>query len=623
MLLEDVGVEVCEPWPETGRAECGPFEAHFAGTPGCELVAPCPPGDFPDDLPIDREAIFIAGTPGSGGYGTRAQPFHDLADAFRAASGTEIFVLGKGTHRIDAAFPDDVTFWGACPSETHLVAGFTDPSTGTVTAVEQGRLEIRNVHVQGPTPGFRALEMATIVAENVVIDGTGIAAVWIEDGSAFVGTRIVVRDTTGEAGEFGRAFSAALGSRIEIHGAVVERVREIAAYASDPGSALVLHDVVIADTLPQESDQGWGRGVEVNTGATAELVRVVIENNRDYGVFAGEASSSLRIEHSIVRGTRSRADDGEAGRGISAQMGARVDATRVLVDDNRELGMYAAGAGGVTTLRDVVVRGTQAREIDQVGGRGIQVQWGAHLDAERVIVARSQEHGVLAFEGSARLADVVIRDTAPSPAGGMGRGLEAFGVSTIELSRVAIERNVDTGARIADVGTTVTLADVVIAGTLPRAGTVEWGRGLSVHDAIVTGERVRILDNAEAGVDLQGGELSLTDVHVERTASRACGDACASGRLGVGFLSAGAARARLVDFVIADNALAGLIVAMDSMVALERGEISGHPIGVFVDDTIIDFERGFSDVTFVENERNLDAQVLPLPDPTPPGATRF
>src|SRR5688572_24677041 len=29
---------VCDPWPASGRASCGPFEAHFPGEPGCTPI---------------------------------------------------------------------------------------------------------------------------------------------------------------------------------------------------------------------------------------------------------------------------------------------------------------------------------------------------------------------------------------------------------------------------------------------------------------------------------------------------------------------------------------------------------------------------------------------------------
>ena len=625
LLLDDTGVTACDPWPETGPVDCGPGEAHFPGTPGCATVGPpCPAGDFPEHLPPERAAIFVAGTPGTGGSGTRDDPFHDLGAAFAAASGGEIFVLGKGTHTIAGLFPDDSSFWGACTAETHVVAGFADEFTGAISAVEGAHLELRNLHVRGPTPGILAEEASSVDAENVIVEETGIAAIWVHDGASFTGRNIAVRDTRGSPSMgFGRALTVQTGGRIEIQRGTFERTREIAAFAVDDGSALVLHDVAIRDTRPQATDDGFGRAVEIAAGASGDLARVAIEGNLDYGVFTGGAGARVTIDDAVVRGNRSRANDGEAGRGLSAQEGAQLTATRVLVDDNRELGIYGAGIDGLVTLRDVVVRRTLPRDAMNVGGRGIQVQWGGALDAERVLVDQNQEFGAFFFEADVRLTDVAVRRTFGDAAGELGRGVEALESTTLELTRVAIDENRDIGLYVAGEGTVATLADVLVARTQPEAISDFYGRGVSVSGAAsVTGERVRVLDNRETGLFAGGGAtVSIRDCRIERTAEQACAETtCSDFRAGVGVVTLDGARTELHDFIIADNALAGIFIAAGGTVSMVDGEVARHPIGIHVGSETLDFETAFMGVAFVDNDRNVDATELPVPDTTPPGS---
>ncbi len=624
VAIEGTALSACEPWPEGGPADCGDGEAHLPGAAGCAPVGPpCPSGEFAEDLPTDRDVIYVAGTPGAGGDGSRTSPFHDLGAAFSAASGGEVFALGKGTHRIDGVFPEDVTFWGACAAETLVVPGFSDDYTGTLTAVEAARLEVRNVHVRGPTPGFLAIEGSRIEADGVIVTGTGTTAVWAEGSSAFVGRNVLVRDTRGNAMGFARAFVAMTGGRVEIHGGAVERAGEIAAFAIDEGSALVLTDVAIRDTRPMEDDGGWGRAVELAEGATGELSRVVLEGNREYGVFVGGAGTSVTIEDSVVRGTRSRMNDGQAGRGLSAQEGAQLTATRVLVDDNRELGIYGSGDGGAVTLRDVIVRRTAPREADDLGGRGIQVQWGAALDAERIYVDDNVGFGIFLYDvgTTARIVDATVAGTTPNPVDRRGRGIEALHGVQLELERVRIARNTDIGLFVQDEGTVATLRDVAIVDTQPEPDTLFYGRGASFQSrASVSGERVRILDNTELGVLVAESTLTLADVRIERTAEQACAETtCVGHSSGVGLASIDSATVQLTDFGITDNALAGIFLGNAGSVSLEEGEVARHPIGIHVGDEELDFERSLRDVAFVDNDRNVDATVLPLPDPSLPG----
>ena len=626
VTLAGTELVACDPWPESGAVECGDGEAHFPGEPGCATVGPaCPAGDFIETLPDGRVGIFVAGTPGTGGSGTRDDPFHDLGDAFAAATGTEVFVLGKGTHTIVGIFPESSTFIGACAAETHLVAGFDNEFTGVISAAEGAELEVRNVHVRGPTPGLLAIEASRITAENVIIDGTGIAGIWAQDGSTITVRNVLVRDTAGSPSMgFGRAAVAQTGGRVEVTRGAFERTREIAAFAVDVGSALVLEDVAIRDTLPQHTDDGFGRAVEIAMGATGTLRRVALERNLGYGVFTGGAGARVDIEDAVVRGHRSQVSDGEAGRGLSAQEGAQLTASRVLVDDNRELGVYGAGVGGSVTLRDVIVRGTRPRDAMNVGGRGVQVQWGGALDAERVVVDDNQDFGVFLFEATARLADVTVSRTAEdATTGEHGRGVEALEGTTLELVRVAIDDNRDVGLYLQGEGTTATVDALRVSRMRPEAVSDFYGRGVNVASgASLTGTRVRVLDNRESGLIAYGtATVSLSDVHIERTAHQACAETtCSDTRVGIGLVVVDEARVELADFTIADNALAGMFLEAVGSVTLTGGEIARHPIGVHVGAGEAGFETAFRDVAFVENARNVDATVLPLPDTSSPGS---
>ena len=615
-VLLPEGVTVCEPWPEGGPVDCGAGEAHFPGTPGCAVVGrACPSRDFTEELPTGRRVIFISGRPGGGGSGTRDDPFHDLGDAFAAASGGEIFALGKGTHVINALFPEDTTFYGACTRDTIIEAGFADPYTGAMTSAEGATVELRDVTIRGPTPGILVSEASTFIADSIIIEGTGISALWVTVGSTFEGRDIVVRDTLGVADGFGRALTVDGGSATILRGAF-ERTREIAVQAVGAGASLTLEDVAIRDTGPQSTDRAFGRAVEAWEDASVTLRRVAIESSLEYGVYIGGGASAT-IEDAVVRGIRSRASDGEAGRGLHVQDGGDLSARRVWVEDTRELGVYGSGTGTLS-LEDVVVRATRARASDGVGGRGIQVQWGVTLDATRVLVADNRDFGVfVAFDPTlARLTDVSLRGTDSDMDGLFGRGLEVMGGAHAELTRVSVEDNHDIGVHIIDSSAMAT--DLVVRGTRARPPTSDGGRGLSIQASTLTGTRLRILDCSEIGLyAARGAEVTVADLGIERTARQACASTtCMADGRGFGLASVENATVRVSDFHIANNALVGVFLDAAGSVDLADGEVVGHPIGVHLGEgSTLDFATAVRSVSFDGNERNVDSMFLPLPDP--------
>jgi hypothetical protein len=67
-------------------------------------------------------------------------------------------------------------------------------------------------------------------------------------------------------------------------------------------------------------------------------------------------------------------------------------------------------------------------------------------------------------------------------------------------------------------------------------------------------------------------------------------------------------------FSFAQSAQCGVQLAEGGVATLTSGEIRGHLIGACVATDGFDLSRIQSGVTYVDNTRNLDATMLPLPD---------
>ncbi|MEM9194481.1 MAG: hypothetical protein AAGF12_35215, partial [Myxococcota bacterium] len=281
------GHRFCEPWAPDEDTACPAGQARFVGSSSCTVVgSACPEGDLPEGLPADRDVIFVStSAPAVGRDGTRERPFAGLGEAFSAASGGEIFALGKGRHSVAATFPEDTTLWGACTAETELVAAFVDDATGTISAHSGATVVVQNLSIFGAQPGFRVEERATLNVQDVIVSGSGLAGAFVLDGT-FVADGFVVRDSAPRDGQFGRGLQVQGGGQAEVSRAVFERVRDIAVQVVDSESSAELSDVAIRGVRP-DGAADLGRGVETGTGAALVLSRAVIEDVRDTGVFVG------------------------------------------------------------------------------------------------------------------------------------------------------------------------------------------------------------------------------------------------------------------------------------------------------------------------------------------------
>lgn len=89
----------------------------------------------------------------------------------------------------------------------------------------------------------------------------------------------------------------------------------------------------------------------------------------------------------------------------------------------------------------------------------------------------------------------------------------------------------------------------------------------------------------------------------------------ASGGFGVAVWDATASIDR---FRFDANALAGAQVARGSTMAHSHGPIARHPIALHVQQADFSPDRDLVDVRLVDNQRNYDADVLPVPEPSAP-----
>ena len=470
----------------------------------------------------------------------------------------------------------------------------------------------------GNGQGLVARAGGQIELDRALLERNTYSGTWSSGpGTRIALTAAAVRETQPAAGgRAGPALYVLGGSTVELRRSVLESNREASVLAGNEGTMVIVEDSLIRESLPYAADAQAGRGIALEVGARATVARTTIEGSREASVTAAGAGVEIDLTDVVLRDNLGVEATGFAGDGAIVQEGARMGAERLWIEAVRGTGLFVLD-GATATVADVTIAETQSHRSDGMFGRGISVQ-GAQLIGQRVAIVRARDVGVFS-DGTAavvRLEDLVVRDTQVRDADGTwGRGVHVQFGGHVALTRAVLDANHDAAAGAAHEGTILELVDVALTRTEAET-TGEFGRGLNVGlGARVTGARVRVAGNRDGSVLAfhAGTDISLTDVVVTETLPRACvADGCAPAGNGVGaYIDA---HVRLDRFEISHNALCGVQLARGGTVDLADGDVASNPCGANVQTPEFDLDRLMDRVRWRDNEVMLDAAALPVPD---------
>lgn len=279
------------------------------------------------------------------------------------------------------------------------------------------------------------------------------------------------------------------------------------------GEPAVVRNLAIVD-----APQG---GVSIESRRSISMLGVAIIRATDLAVFATGAGTGLSMTDVVLEATRPSAS-GAHGRGVDVELGASLVAERLLVSGSHEFGVFVAGADATATLTDSVVRDTEAQTTDRAHGRGIAAYLGAHLDATRFVASGNQDVGVSSEEAgtTVTLVDGVVRDTAAASDGTSGRGVNVQSGASLHATRVVVSRNREVGVAVNNAGSLATLDDTIVADTLGRERDALGGAGVTVGGGSgLEMTRAVVQGNHEFGifVEAMGTSVTLSDVAVSNT----------------------------------------------------------------------------------------------------------
>jgi hypothetical protein len=631
------GPPTCDPFPEGGPHACGPAQAHFPGAPGCVALGPaCPADGFPEEdaFPAGAPVVYVRAGAAPGGDGTRARPLGDVTLAFDAVPAGGVVALSVGTHDGALRATRPIAIVGACAAGTVLRAG---PPALAVIGSSAVDLSVRRLTLTGDTVGVVALDAATVSLEDVVIDGVVSYGLYVLDGGVIRGRRVRIDPVRADRDGLRRALTTDVGGGlIELTQAVLDGQREYAGQAYTTGGVLRLVDAHVRN-LPPDDPVDLGRCFEARAGGRVELLRTRLDGCTDTAVMVQDGASSGLLEDVIVGDVASDPVTGRYGRALSVQGGGRLEAARVAIARARQIAIYTSGRptdepDGVTaTLRDVVVADTLP-EATGVGGRALQVQWGARVLAERLFVAGARDIAVHVARGEPAsdfpetrldLVDATVRDVAPDAAtSARGVGVIANAGAVLRAERMRVVRTRDSGLVLGPGGADVALRDVDVE-AIDSGADGRNGTGVAiVDDVTLRAERLRVRDVRVGGVitDGRGGDVVIRGLGVDGVRPAACARSTCPTRgfgVGAGAFAAGASLT-LHDFVLAHAELAGLQLAGSGPLELRAGRVVDNEIGVNLQRDGVDFDALSAELVLQRNARNVDARALPVPEPRPP-----
>ena len=548
------------------------------GVAGCAAVAAaCGKAPFGNIKPAVA-TYFVDPGAAAGGDGSVGKPFKTLADGLKAAAGAPApptVALAAGTYTGSLDIGKSVTIRGRCAASVTIagaaglpVIGATDKGL-TVTLQDlrllgggQGvlasggaKVNLKRVHISlAADTALRATEQSIVTANSLVIEGgaqsnqpggrgvrvddiakvgltdvriTGCRdrALYVSDiGTSVVATRVYIDHTGARAadGKYGRGIEVRDGARLLLTGAVVAHNLTTGIYLEGSAAGTRLVDVRVADTEAAEIDGSHGEGVAIINAPGVELRALDLADNRTVGLAIEGSQTQADAANLRVSGTRPRASDSKGGRGVDVGADASVTLAWLHLLQNRRAGLALDGYA-VVTLSDGLIEATQAEQIDDDGGFGVELWGGAALDLSNLRLHANRDVGLRVggvgtnVHGKGLVVDGTLARTSDGTA---GRGVLIDGGANLSLSGGRLSANRDAGLMVRDVDSWAIVNDLIADGTLARQADGRNGHGVAVTDgAVLSWSGGRCSGNRSVGfvVDGAGSKGTVAKLLVDGT----------------------------------------------------------------------------------------------------------
>jgi hypothetical protein len=515
---------------------CEPGSMPVAGEAACvPMGADCNASGWPD--PVEGAARTLYVKPGASGDGSsRESPFGTVAAALAAAREGDAIALAAGRHapfRVTRA----VRIVGACTAKTIVETPTENLSKPTVEYVRGGG-SLENMTLTGPAPGM----LMDTVTEPLLVRNVAIvrAARWgvgmIRGTTGVTLDHVHVVDLRTGTATGGRGFELSSGGTVTLRSVTVQGAHGFGA-AVLGATSLEADRFAVLGVAALPSPGAGGQGISVTGRSRATVTRSVVRGARELGVVAAGSGVRLDLTDTSIEDIDG-AIAGDKGYGLRLEQSAEATLRRVEVLRTR-----AAGIIGTTraraTLEDLTVRETRAQGD---GDLGIGVAFiGARVEGTRVALEDSRGAGLFVAEASeASFAQLTVRRVLGRERDAtLGMGALVGGGSTVAITGALVEDARTVGIAMAQAGTRVTLGDVLVRRVRSSDASGYAGGGVAIgRGTTLEGANVRVHDVQDYGVLVAGDDAhaTLSELRVQGVGVASCaraGSACVSAGIGI------------------------------------------------------------------------------------------
>ena len=454
----------CEPILPKNPCPAGTMEK--IGYSTCQPIGDCG-SDTWGNIKTTASTIYVdQGHKGTGGKGTKAEPFKTIGEAVNKATAGDHIAVAAGKYVEQIIIHRKVTLEGRCSqlvtinggkanptlefknwANESLMRGVTITGNGTGLWITGVDILLDRVAVRGCA--WRGIEMdseGVLTIRDSLVAGNRDFGI-IVFNSKVVMDRSVVRDTRGRTSDerFGVGIQVTTNagfsnpSGITMRDSIVSENRYIGVLLSN--AKATLERTIVRETHEQTVDNGFGFGIQATTYAglfaQSEIILrdSVVVGNRAVGILL--ESSKATLERTVVRNTREQASDKSHGTGIQASVGygqtspSELTLRNSLVMGNRIGGILLESSNA--SLERTVVRDNLEQLSDKMFGTGIQASISrgqsraSVLTARDSLVAGNTSFGILLQSSTATLERIVVRDTREQVLGARGgTGIDAM-----------------------------------------------------------------------------------------------------------------------------------------------------------------------------------------------------
>jgi hypothetical protein len=444
-------------------------------------------------------------------------------------------------------------------------------------------------------------EGASVGFTETIIQGSAGRAIEMLEPAELQLRDVLIRDSDGYGIHVeGRAAARAMVSAIRVH--IAGTGGGISARHAD----LTVEESIIRGTTAGAS-RDIGRGMMIRDGVSFSLVRSLLEDNYDIGMFVGPSIGEL--DQVVLRWTKSHPTEPRFGHGLEVQNGGDVTVRRSWIDGNQAQNVYAVAAGTRATIEGSVLSQARRNDAGEAGYNAL-VSNSALLTLRGSAAIDAAAHSIWVSGGEADLTDVAVRGAGTS-------GIHVVTTGNLRATRVQIEGT--SGRAIALFAGRATLADVAIDGG--STGECYSCGGICLYDgaSVDNAARIRIEGAHGAGIVAtnDGSTVTGTDVGIFDTRSFSpCVDEVPPTLIGrgTGLFALEGGRVDVDRFLLAGSAESGAQIADlrleqgGTELDLSRGIIRDNAIGTTVSIAGYDIRRVATLVVYSGNEVDLVAE---------------